>query len=743
MNQGPETKRSIGLIGATSIGVGAIVGGGILALAGVAFAATGPSAVLAFALNGLIALLTAMSFAELSAAFPQSGGTYTFAKKVLSVDAAFAVGWVVWFASIAAGSLYSLGFGYFATLALDHWWQSQHGQSPAWLAGPMSVTLLAIAAIGFYTLRLVWRTGGGAGHWENLGKLSVFAVLIAGGIWALAGQPFDSVQGSLTPFFSAGALGLFQAMGFTFIALQGFDLIAAAGGEIRDPARTIPRSMFLSLGIALVIYLPLLFVISTAGVEPGSSIASASKENPEGIIAVAAERFLGRFGYWLVIVAALLSMLSALRANLYAASRVAAAMARDRTMPHRLSVVHPRRNTPVTAVLVTSGIVTAMVVAVPNVAAAGAASSLIFLVTFALAHWIAILARRRSPGRPPPFRTPWFPLVPVLGGVACFGLAAYQGVAVPSAGFIAAVWLSVGGLLFLGLFARPARVMDASSEALDPEVVRLRGRNPLVLVPITNPDNAEAMITVADALAPPQVGRVLVLSVAVPPKDWQPGNELLSIRHAQSVLGDTMSVSVKAGLFPEALSTIAANPWQEIARIAKEHRCESILVGLSDFKQNSTSTPLAELLAGVACDVIALRARQGWQLSQVRDILVPIGGRGWHDRLRARLLGSLIRTGDRQVTMLRAVPECASEEVYARARRELARVARDEAPGHSRVTVVRSDDAGRVIAEHAADSDLVILGVQRLSRRQKAFGHVALGIARETTCPILVISHRG
>ena len=743
MAHGPDSERSIGLLGATSIGVGAIVGGGILALAGAAFTATGPSAVLAFALNGLIALLTALSFAELSSAFPQSGGTYTFAKKVLSVDAAFAVGWVVWFASIAAGALYSLGFGYFATVALDHLWQSRFGQSPAWLTGPASVTLLALAAVGFYALRLAWRTGGGAGHWENIGKLAVFVVLIAAGMWTLAGRPPDTVRGSLTPFFSAGALGLLQAMGFTFIALQGFDLIAAAGGEIRDPSRTIPRSMFLSLAIALAIYLPLLLVVSTAGVEPGSSIASASKENPEGIIAVAAERFLGRFGYWLVVVAAVLSMLSALRANLYAASRVAAAMARDRTMPHGLSVVHPRRNTPVTAVLVTSGIVAAMVVAVPNVAAAGAASSLIFLVTFALAHWIAILARRRSPGRPPPFRTPWFPLVPVLGTMTCFGLAAYQGAMVPSAGFIASVWLSLGGLLFLGLFARPARVMDASSEALDPEVIRLRGRSPLVLVPITNPHNAEAMITVADALAPPQVGRVLVLSVAVPPKSWRPGNTLLPIRHAQSVLGDTMDVSVKAGLFPEALSTVAVNPWQEIIRIAREHHCESILVGLSDFKQNAPSTPLAELLASVACDVIVLRAQPGWMLSQVREILVPVGGRGWHDRLRARLLGSLIRTGNRQVTLLRVVPEHASDEVCTRARRELARIARDEAPGHARVAVVRSDDAGRVIAEHAAVSDLVILGVQRLSRRQKAFGHIALGIARESTCPILMVSHRG
>jgi amino acid transporter len=96
METGMATKseaehRHLGLFGATMVGVGAIVGGGILALAGAAFAATGPSALLAFALNGVIAMLTALSFAEVASKFPESGGTYTFSKKVLSIEAAFAV----------------------------------------------------------------------------------------------------------------------------------------------------------------------------------------------------------------------------------------------------------------------------------------------------------------------------------------------------------------------------------------------------------------------------------------------------------------------------------------------------------------------------------------------------------------------------------------------------------------------------------------------------------------------------
>ena len=96
-------------------------------------------------------------------------------------------------------------------------------------------------------------------------------------------------------------------MGYTFIALQGFDLIAAVAGEVRDPKRTVPRAMLLSLGIALSIYLPLLFIIATVGVKAGDSITSMSAKDPATVVAVAARNYLGAFGFWLVILAAILS----------------------------------------------------------------------------------------------------------------------------------------------------------------------------------------------------------------------------------------------------------------------------------------------------------------------------------------------------------------------------------------------------------------------------------------------------
>ena len=194
---------------------------------------------MAFALNGVIAVLTALSFAEVASKFPESGGTYTFSKKVLSIEAAFAVGWVVWFASIVAATLYALGFGEFASQVLRDGWTAADQEPPSWLTGRWAGPVLAIAGLLFYAIRLAGKAASG-GKIVNVTKLIVFAVLILCGLWFLPQRSFSDIRSSLQPFFAEGGRGLFQAMGFTFIAFQGFDLIAAVGGEVRQPERNIP-----------------------------------------------------------------------------------------------------------------------------------------------------------------------------------------------------------------------------------------------------------------------------------------------------------------------------------------------------------------------------------------------------------------------------------------------------------------------------------------------------------------------
>jgi len=716
------------------------VGGGILALAGVAFATSGPAAMVAFALNGLIAMLTALSFGEMASKFPESGGTYAFSRKVLSVEAAFAVGWIVWFASIVAAMLYAVGFGYFSLVLIRESIQLAGYSVPAWATGEWLVSWIATFAVFSLAIGLVRKSGGGS-VWANVGKVIVFGILILGGLWAVAWQPVTQTQAALQPFFSTGVVGLFEAMGFSFIALQGFDLIAAVGGEVRNPAKNIPRAMLLSLIIALLIYLPLLFVITTVGVSDGQGIAEAAGQNPEGIVALAAKNYLGPMGYGFVVLAAVLSMFTALQANLFAASRIVLAMSRDHTLPSFLSRLSTRWHTPVNAILVTSVLISVLVIALPDVASAGATASLIFLMTFAMAHWLAVLVRRRSATQPP-FRAPFYPMVPIVGGLSCVALAIFQGIVVPSAGTIAIAWLSIGGLLFLTLFARRARLKDVSSMAANPELLRLRGSSPLVLVPIANPRNAEAMIALANTLVPATVGRVLLQTVVVAPDSWQPDVDPGPADRSQAVLRELLRASSKLGVPVETLTTVSAEPMPEIARVAKLHRCESVLLGLSEISDDSHDTPLEGLLGQLETDVVVLRAAENWQLPETKGILVPVAGRGEHDYLLARLLASFSRQQQCLVTFLRVVPNNIDAIDFRRARRDLERVAHDNIFGNSEQVLVKSDDPVDVITKLAGDQ-LVILGVQRIGPRRKLFGQFTRKVARQTECPLIVISRRG
>ena len=737
----PEPQhRSLGLFGATSLGVGAIVGGGILALAGVAFTAAGPSAILAFTLNGIIALLAISSFSEMSTAFPESGGTYTFAKKVLTIRAAFGVGWVVWFASIVAAVLYALGFATYGILILREI-SLNLGVSSSWLNHPATTPLLALTPLLVYAISLT-RGKAGGGKWETIGKVVVFAILILGGLWVLSRRPIEEAVVSLTPFFAGGAGGVLQAMGFSFIALQGYDLVAAVAGEVRDPGRTLPRAMVLSLAIAMCIYLPLLFVVSTVGVPLGQTIQEISARDPETVIATTALNFLGPTGFWLVVVAATLSMLSALHANLFAASRVALTMAQDRTLPHFLARIDPDRGTPLTAIWATTAFVVIVLLAIPDVAAAGAAASLIFLISFALVHVTSILARKRRPDHKGGFKAPLYPLIPVVGATACAALAIFQGLSVVSAGLIASSWLVLGGALYLVLFARRALVVDAAREAGDPELVQLRGKSPLVLVPVANPANAAAMVGVATALAPPGIGRVLLLSVVPPPASWERGESPPQLLDAEAVIRESLVASFAAGLSPEALITIAHVPWREIGRISREHRCEGILLGFRQITEENMGTPLENLISAVDCDVALLRSPPGWDLSRVQRVIVPVGGHGTHDVQRARFLGSLRRNQNPEITFLKVLPREASMTEIKRAHTEVARIANDKAPG-SLFEVCLNDSVVDEIKRRAEYSDLAILGLQRINRRHKAFGDLAVQIARDTTCATVMLSQSG
>jgi amino acid transporter len=186
----------MGLAEATLIGVGAMVGAGIFVLTGIAAGAAGPALILAFTLNGLVALTAGMSYAELGSAFPQAGGGYAWAKMALPGPFGFLAGWMSWFSHSVACSLYALAFGSYFGQLLRGFGVDLFGLSEA-----TEAKVLAVLVIVFFALVNFGGSAetGRAGNLVTLGQMLILLIFIVSGLWALRGAP--QWPQSFAPFF--------------------------------------------------------------------------------------------------------------------------------------------------------------------------------------------------------------------------------------------------------------------------------------------------------------------------------------------------------------------------------------------------------------------------------------------------------------------------------------------------------------------------------------------------------------
>ena len=426
---GREPTASLSLLDATMVGIGAMIGAGIFVLTGLAVEISGPAAIVVFALNGGVTTFTALSYAELASAIPRNGGGYAYVREVFSAPVAFVMGWTRWFTYMIAGSLYALGF---ASNFIE--WGHLYGID---LPGPaVGYALLAVAAL--VTLNALSTEASGKGETAiTLVKIAILGVFVAFGLTAARTGEFD-------PLFSEGALAVLPAMGLTFIAFQGYDLIATVTEEVENPRVNIPRAILLSVVVTVIVYLLVVFVaIGTLGAE---ALGGAG----ETAIAQAAEGFMPTFpvlgtGASLIAFGAVFSTISALNAVVIGSSRVAFAMGREGQLPARLGRFHHRYGTPLVAILASAVLMLVAVVVVP-IRVVGNLASLFSLLGVIIVNIALIRLRSQQPDLQRPFEVPFYPLPPILGIVCNFLLGLFID---PFTWALAIAWLAFGGVVYL------------------------------------------------------------------------------------------------------------------------------------------------------------------------------------------------------------------------------------------------------------------------------------------------------
>ncbi|ELY72180.1 transporter [Natrinema pellirubrum DSM 15624] len=434
------------------VGIGAMIGAGIFVLTGLAADIAGPAALLVFALNGGVTTFTALSYAELASAIPKNGGGYAFVRETFSSPVAFVMGWTRWFTYTAAGALYALGFSSnFVGFVHLYWTGLPSG--PVWYVGYALLAVVSFVALN----ALSTEASGGAETLVTLVKIAILGVFILFGISAVSSATFFGIDSGTTPslsdFFSNGAMKVLPAMGLTFIAFQGYDLIATVTEEVENPRKNIPRAIFISLGVTVLIYL------LVVGVALGTLGAPRVGEAGEQAVLEAAISFMPDIGLFgasigaaLIAFGAVFSTISALNAVVIGSSRVAFAMGREGQLPTRFGNIHHKYGTPFAALMASAAIMLVATVFAP-ISLVGNLASLFSLLGFTVVNLAVIKLRREQPHLNRPFEIPFYPIPPILGCVLNLLLAAFIS---PLTWAIAVGWLLFGAVIYVGL--NPAQI---------------------------------------------------------------------------------------------------------------------------------------------------------------------------------------------------------------------------------------------------------------------------------------------
>jgi APA family basic amino acid/polyamine antiporter len=373
----PALQRRLGTFDAVTIGLGSMVGAGIFVALAPAAAAAGSGLLIALAVAAVVAYCNAASSARLAAVYPQSGGTYIYARERLGEFWGYTAGWSFIVGKTASCAAMALTVGYYV-------W-------PGWAHAVAVAAVVALTALNYTGIQKS----------AMLTRIIVALVLAVLAVVVGAILGFGDMDGSRLAFGDVGVRGVLQAAGLLFFAFAGYARIATLGEEVRDPARTIPRAIPIALGIALLVYA--VVAVTVVGELGSATLASATAPLADAVRAAGLPNLEP-----MVRVGAAVAALGSLLALILGVSRTTLAMARDRHLPHALAAVHPRFKSPHRAEVVV-GVVVAAVAALVDVRGAIGFSSFAVLLYYAIANASAWTLGRK--------------VIPAIGFVGCLVLA--------------------------------------------------------------------------------------------------------------------------------------------------------------------------------------------------------------------------------------------------------------------------------------------------------------------------------
>jgi basic amino acid/polyamine antiporter, APA family len=720
-------SREMKVFDVTMIGVGAMIGAGIFVLTGIAAGVAGPALIISFVLNGIVALLTAMSYAELGSCYHDAGGGYLWVKEGLPKWNGFLSGWMSWFAHAVACSLYALGFGAY----FDHVLKEFGVMLPQWgFFSPQKILAVGIAIVFAYINFRGASETGKIGNIVTMVKILILAIFIGFGIELIL-RKGDWSQ-AFVPFMPNGWGGVIKAMGLTFIAFQGFEVISQCSEEVKNPKKNIPKAVFWSLAIVVPIYL-LVAITSLGAVRPEGGMTPwdyLALQKETALVGVAETFFTG--GGIMLLFGGIISTMSALNATVYSSSRVAFAMGRDRNFPTLFSKVHAKKFTPYNAIVFSIVIVVLMSLSLPIEDVASAAD-IMFLLLFLQVNITLIRLRKKRPDLDRGFFTPLFPYLTIAGIILLLFLALYMFNYSPLGWFVTLGWIGAG-LVVYRFYASDREIEHVRKvKALE----RLEKKDFTILVPLANPESAAGLLSIAIAIAQKHDGEVLLLHVLEVDQGVPLQAGMDASQQAIPFLGSARSTIEAAGIPVRSIVTVSHRISQSILETAIEEQANFVILGRDQrpgFLDRVHASVLDTVLDKAPCEVAVLHGtlKQG----KVSKILIPFG-QNIHTHLAFEIAPALAEYF-RCKTDVVVVSDPETSDLDDSAALEKARVIASESGLTAQFKEIQRRGVKEGVVQQSKHADLVVMGGRSGSLLGLVFGQsLTQEITELSNCPVL------
>ena len=367
----PQLKRELGVLGATLMGLGSIVGTGVFVSIGIAAGIAGPAVILAVAIGAIVATCNGLNSAQLAATHAVSGGTYEYGYKYLTPWLGFTAGWMFLLAKTASAATAALGFaGYLLNVT-----------------GLSSTLVVPTAMFAVVVLTLIVLTGIRRSNTANMVIVSVTLLSLAFFIFTCLPRAATVGVDNLTPFFTGDLGTVLHASALMFVAYTGYGRIATMGEEAREPRKTIPQAMIVCLVLTMLLYMSVAAV--SIGAVGADVLGNATGQTKAAPLEVAVRSVAGAGGAVVLAIGAMTAMLGVLLNLILGLSRVLLAMGRRRDMPRILAHLNQQQTTPYWAVLVV-GLAIAFLVLLGNVKTTWSFSAFNVLIYYAITNLAAL-----------------------------------------------------------------------------------------------------------------------------------------------------------------------------------------------------------------------------------------------------------------------------------------------------------------------------------------------------------------